>query len=56
MLLKDENSLRNNWKMAVVTKTQAGSNSVVRSVSIHCGNTEYVLPINELVILVENKS
>ena len=56
MLLKDENSQRNNWKMAVVTKTQAGSDSVVRSVTIRCGNTEYVRPINKLVMLVENDS
>ena len=53
VLLKDD-SYRNEWKRAVVTKANESDDGVVRSVTIKLNNkTEYVRPANKLVVLVE---
>ena len=53
VLLKDD-SYRNEWKRAVVTKAHESDDGVVRSVTIRLNNeTEYVRPANKLVVLVE---
>ncbi|XP_066919725.1 uncharacterized protein [Clytia hemisphaerica] len=52
VLLKDD-SYRNEWKRAVVTRAHESDDGVVRSVTIRLNKTEYVRPVNKLVVLVE---
>ena len=54
VLLKDEMSHRNDWKMGIVIKAHESDDKNVRSVTIRHNKNEYVRPVNKLVVLVEN--
>ena len=53
VLLRDD-SHRNEWKRAIVTKAHASDDGIVRTVTIKQNRVEYVRPANKVVVLVEN--
>ena len=55
VILKEENALRNEWPIGVITKTIFSSDNCVRLVMVRTNEREYERPINKLVILVENE-
>lgn len=54
ILVKDDNVVRNEWKMGVVEKVFASNDGMIRTVLIRRGDASYERPVNKLVLLVEN--
>ena len=54
VVLSKDDANRNEWKMGVVTKLHTSEDGNVRSVTLRRKDSEYVRPVNKLVVLVEN--
>ena len=53
VLVRDDNVVRNEWKMGVVEKVFASNDGMIRTVLLRRGNATYERPVNKLVLLVE---
>jgi len=51
-LIVEENTSRNNWPLARVIEVLPGADGLVRKAKVKAKNTEYLRPINKLVLLL----
>ena len=55
VLVKEDITKRNEWKLALVAAVRHSSDGVVRTVGIRQGTLKYVRPVNKLVLVLENE-
>ena len=55
VLVKEDLTKRNEWKLALVDAVQHSSDGVVRTVLIRQGTLKYVRPVNKLVLVLGNE-
>ena len=52
VLIKDENTPRNNWKMGRILEVKPDKHGLVRSVLIKTQSSEFLRPVNKVVLLL----
>ena len=52
VLIKDENTPRNDWSMGVIENVEPDSKGLVRSVVVRTETTELRRPVHKLVLLL----
>ena len=55
VLVKGDNVIRNQWKLALVNKVVPSDDNNIRTVEIRQAGKYYLRPINKLVVIVDDK-